>query len=164
MKRRLVLDETRTDDLGWTDAHHVAFGTPILHDGHKYAAPTGRDARVFLETASDDYLCIRNDFGQTALHLAVREENIDIVNLYMERHIPCMNTGTKDGDTPLHYAAYWGRLECARLLIKGGADTKARNYKGHTPLDDALGVGKRDLCSFLMTRKRGRKTNCNNAM
>mmetsp|Transcript_15870 Transcript_15870/g.25736 ORF Transcript_15870/g.25736 Transcript_15870/m.25736 type:complete len:193 (+) Transcript_15870:1-579(+) len=148
---KLVLNEKRMDDLGWTDAHHVAFRTPILYDdGHKYAVPTGNDAVNFLKAASDDYLCIQNDFGQTALHLAVRQENIDIVNLYIERRIPCMNTGNKDGDTPLHYAAYWGRFECARLLFEeGGADPKARNDKGQTPLDDAREVGKRDIIALL---------------
>lgn len=61
--------------------------------------------RVFLEAASNEYLCVRNEFGQTALHLAVREENMDILDVYIERAL-CLNIGNKDGDTPLHYASY----------------------------------------------------------
>ena len=137
----LSFDETRVDDLGWTNAHHIAYG-------RTFPALTDRDARDFLETASDTYLCVQNDFGQTALHLAVRQENIDVVKLYINRNLPCINTGNKDGDTPLHYAAYWGRVECTRLLLEGGANPEQQNGKGGTPLDDAREAGNGDVITF----------------
>jgi ankyrin repeat protein len=33
----------------------------------------------------------------------------------------------QDGNTPLHYAAYDGRLQCAALLLERGADKTALN-------------------------------------
>lgn len=41
------------------------------------------------------------------------------------------------GDTPLHIAARHNHGELARLLLAHGADAKARNRKGETPLDIA---------------------------
>lgn len=41
------------------------------------------------------------------------------------------------GDTPLHEAARHNHSELARLLLAHGADPKARNRKGDTPLDVA---------------------------
>src|SRR5437868_8966198 len=39
------------------------------------------------------------------------------------------------GDTPLHYAAYYARLEVVRELIAAGADRYIRNNNELTPKD-----------------------------
>jgi ankyrin repeat protein len=39
------------------------------------------------------------------------------------------------GATPLHWAANWGRLELVRLLLKRGANVRATNVVGETPID-----------------------------
>lgn len=38
------------------------------------------------------------------------------------------------GNTPLHYAAGYGRGEFVKLLLEAGADGKAINEADHTPL------------------------------
>ena len=45
--------------------------------------------------------------------------------------------GFADG-TPLHYAAANGHKEIAELLIEKGADVKAKDEGGKTPLDVAI--------------------------
>lgn len=111
-KQHLVLAEELFHLLGWTDTHHVAYGTSIIeHDGHTYATPKSV-APDFLEAASDDYLRLQNKFGQTALHLAVQEVNLDLVKLYIERQLLCINTGNKDGDTTI--------LHC--IMLRNGAE------------------------------------------
>ena len=85
----------------------------------------------------EEFLCHRNDFGQTALHLAVRQDLQELITVYTERQI-CLNIGNNDGDTPLHYAAAHGRYEAAKLLVDAGAKVDIRNLKGELPLDDAV--------------------------
>mmetsp|Transcript_32950 Transcript_32950/g.54407 ORF Transcript_32950/g.54407 Transcript_32950/m.54407 type:complete len:180 (-) Transcript_32950:420-959(-) len=130
----LQLDESRVSGIGWTDAHHVAYGWPIrLKSGTEVMV---QEADSFLESASDEFLCRQNDFGQTALHLAVRQDTIEIVSLYVRRGV-CLNTANRDGDAPLHYAAFWGRLQAAKILLEAGAHFEQKNKRGNTPIDDA---------------------------
>lgn len=48
-----------------------------------------------------------------------------------------MNARGLDDDTPLHDAAANGHLKLARMLVERGADLRAKNSKGRTPLDVA---------------------------
>ena len=65
------------------------------------------------------------------------------------------------GGTPLHWAAMKGNLELCRVLVAAGADVRARNAQGRTPLEHArwwLGGGQRGvemtaLEDVLMARK-----------
>ena len=42
-----------------------------------------------------------------------------------------------NGITPLHWAASHGDLETVQSLVAGGADLKAKNGGGKTPLEEA---------------------------
>ena len=44
---------------------------------------------------------------------------------------------TENGDTPLHYAAMYGRLGIVQMLIAKGVDVNANIFDGGTPLDAA---------------------------
>jgi ankyrin repeat protein len=45
---------------------------------------------------------------------------------------------TRDsGESALHLAAAWGRIEAAQVLLASGANKSARDQKGRTPLDRA---------------------------
>ena len=39
------------------------------------------------------------------------------------------------GFTPLHYAAFNGRLEVVQLLLRHGADKELKNQRGNKPVD-----------------------------
>ncbi len=52
--------------------------------------------------------------------------------------------------SPLHMAAYWGRLENVSLLVKAGAELEARNEKGKTPLMYAAGEDMLDIAEILL--------------
>ena len=45
-----------------------------------------------------------------------------------------VNASQTDGTTALHWAARWDDVEMADLLIRGGANVKARNRAGATPI------------------------------
>lgn len=128
-----ALDAGRVSPIGWTDAHNVAYGLPLA----KGAPVVPRDeAAAFLGAADDAFLCRANAYGQTALHLAVRQNHVAVVDLYARRRL-CINAANKDGDTPLHYAAVFQRTDATWLLLGAGADVAALNDDGDTPLDDA---------------------------
>ena len=63
--------------------------------------------------------------------------------------------GFADG-TPLHYAAANGHKEIAELLIEKGADVKAKDEGGKTPLDVAIQFKEFETADLL--RKHGGKT------
>ena len=42
---------------------------------------------------------------------------------------------TENGDTPLHYAAMYGRLGIVQMLIAKGVDMNANFFDSGTPLD-----------------------------
>lgn len=137
-----LMDETRAPDvIGWTDAHNAVYG--------RIDNVSSDDIASFLASASNDYLCIQNDFGQTALHLAVRQNVLPVVQIYVDRKL-CLDLPNKDGDTPLHYGAFWDRPEAVALLLRGGADKDVLNSKGHTALDDAESVAKSAVVQLLV--------------
>jgi ankyrin repeat protein len=57
-----------------------------------------------------------------------------------------------DGYSALHLAAYFGRLEVARMLLERGADPNsvAQNQSRVTPLHSAVAGGHRDLAGLLL--------------
>ncbi|MBV9506634.1 MAG: ankyrin repeat domain-containing protein [Acidobacteriia bacterium] len=52
-----------------------------------------------------------------------------------------VNAPQADGSTALLWAAHWNDLESAELLLKAGADSKAANRYGITPLSEACSNG-----------------------
>ena len=51
--------------------------------------------------------------------------------------------------TGLHYAAAWGRIQIAELLIANGADVNAKSVTGRTPLDIANKNNKSEIADLL---------------
>ena len=41
----------------------------------------------------------------------------------------------QNGDTPLHWAAAWGRLEVVQLLLRHRADKELKDKWGEKPVD-----------------------------
>lgn len=67
-----------------------------------------------------------------------------------------VDTPGPDGDTALHLAALYGRLECVRLLLEAGAHAAARNPEDlTTPLHDAAAGGYLDVVRALLDDPRG---------
>ena len=86
--------------------------------------------------------------GQTALHLSVRSEHIDITDFLISIGAD-VNTIDDKGNTPLHYAAMSNNAEIVRVLVNNGADTKLENHEGETPLDVAVSNNSLDVVNIL---------------
>ena len=58
----------------------------------------------------------------------------------------------RDGcqSTPLHYAAAYGRVHCASLLLNAGADPAAKTRAGATPAMIARNAGHGQLAAWLL--------------
>ncbi|XP_039276687.1 ankyrin-3-like [Nilaparvata lugens] len=78
-------------------------------------------------------------FEFNALHLAVKENNVNIVKCLLEFPGININQVSANMGTPLHIAAEENRVEIARLLLKHGADVNSIDLqKGQTPLHVAV--------------------------
>ena len=69
--------------------------------------------------------------GDTALHHAARNGDIEIVELLVSRGAD-VNARSDHGHFPLYCAAGHGHLETTRYLMENGADLEARLSDGKT--------------------------------
>lgn len=87
----------------------------------------------------------------TALHLAVVGQFIDIVKLLLESGAKkVINEGDWDSQTALHSAVLTGNLELVKLLVEvGGANVNVQDQMGRTPSRRAKEICKMDIMKFL---------------
>ena len=92
---------------------------------------------------------IRDDFGDTALHLSIYQKNITIVRLLLDNGFDPNAIATVNGNTPLHNAVSSNNVAAARLLIQYGANKNIKALNGQTPLDKARKEEKMDMVRLL---------------
>ncbi len=73
-------------------------------------------------------------YGQSPLAWAVIGGQQEVVDYLLEAGAD-PNARTRDENTALHTAAFFGRAEAAVRLLEAGAAVRARNVQGETPLD-----------------------------
>lgn len=77
--------------------------------------------------------------GNSALHLAVRNNHIDVVKFVLDQGLGIDRKNVID-ETALHVAAKMGKFEACQLLINRGAMVNLRvQWTGETPLTLAVG-------------------------
>ncbi|KAF1674528.1 Ankyrin repeat domain-containing protein 11, partial [Pygoscelis papua] len=92
----------------------------------------------------------KNSFGETLLHRAVADEDVDLVHNIIKAG---GNVNVQDyaGWTALHEASVEGFYRIANELLKAGADVNARGSEQITPLQDAVKEGHYEVYSKLNT-------------
>jgi ankyrin repeat protein len=130
-----------------------AVETGFLHDSAlSWAAAGLTDLAVFRFLLSRGArVNYRNRWGQTALVLAARYQNWDLVRLLLD-HGADPNVRNWNGATPLIYAAGYDRsadLPAVRALIGRHARTNVVDGLGETPLAILAAQGKREAVQWL---------------
>jgi ankyrin repeat protein len=92
---------------------------------------------------------VRDALGATALHEAMLQPNIQVVDLLLKNGFDPNAIATRNGYTPLHFAVAANNIAAARLLLRYGADKRIRCLKGLTPLDIAKQSEKSAFISLL---------------
>lgn len=86
---------------------------------------------------------------QEGLHVAIATGNIDLVRPLLE-HTTNRGVRNADGDTPLHFASEVGGVAVIQYLLDNGADVDSRNIKQETPLHMAAFKGHAEESQLLL--------------
>jgi len=113
------------------------------------AAYLGNETTVRQILATSPNKDIRDDYGDTALHLAMFQPNINVVKLLLDYGFDPNAKIAKNGYTPLFDAVAANNVAAARLLLQYGANKNIRARDGQTPLDKAKKEEKRELVLLL---------------
>ncbi len=92
------------------------------------------------------------DTGNTALHIAAQQGNVDCVRLLIEHgaHITIKNEADV---TPLHKACFYGHSEIVQELLQRGAEVNAQDIEESTPLHTACKRADLELVKLLLKHK-----------
>ena len=88
----------------------------------------------------------------TQLIEAVKDGDIGKVRVLIAKGA-YINTTDDKGGTPLHWAAYYGRKDIAKLLLMQGADINQKDKYGLTPVDVARINQKREILELFKRYK-----------
>jgi ankyrin repeat protein len=102
--------------------------TPLIESAKDL---TGRSAKMLLDAGANPNA--QDKMGNTALHLAALNGNLEVVRLLLAHHA-AVNAANKMGSTPIINAAIRSDGRVVRMLIDTGADVNAADGTGSTAL------------------------------
>lgn len=76
--------------------------------------------------------------GDSALLIATTANQNDVMNVLIKKKPSLVNKASNASTTPLMEAARFGSAKTVSILLKAGADKKAKNQNGKTALDIAI--------------------------
>ena len=84
------------------------------------------------------------------IYIAAQMGNAARITKILEKKPELVNTLSRAGRTPLHYAANGGHIDAVKALLANGADVEAERSGGFTPIHDAI-VKKHRAVAELLT-------------
>ncbi|XP_063965713.1 uncharacterized protein LOC129276853 [Lytechinus pictus] len=132
------IDANIADQKGMTPLH-IASGKGHL-DCTKRLVCGGSDIHKF------------DDGGCTALHIAAKEGHANVMKFLVHEGKNVVNTGDKNGLTPLQFASLYGHLECTRLLASITDDINKGDSSGLTSLHRSAENNKLDVTKYLVNQ------------
>lgn len=95
----------------------------------------------------------KTDADPTEILRAAGNGDLEKTRLLLRRNPSLVFTKNSEGFTALHYAAFHGYVEIARLLLAGSADVNAKTGKGATPLHYAVWYGHKETVQLLLSHR-----------
>lgn len=111
--------------------------------------------RLLVERGAD--VEAKNNHGETAMHIAVRDKNIKVAEYLSSVGADVNCVKTSESSTPLLVALRSGDADTSRHLIEHGADPNAQNDKKDSPMSLAINSFKdrdirRELVELLIAK------------
>lgn len=103
--------------------------------------------REILATNPD--MEVRDSLGATALHDAMFQKNMEVIQLLLDYGFDVNAVSPVNGFTPLHHAVRVNNVDAAKMLLAFNADKTIKDAKGLTPLEKAKKEGKREMVLLL---------------
>ncbi len=94
----------------------------------------------------------KDDNDQTALDLAMATNQFEVAGVLIPQ-VDVSEMKAPDGGPLLHWLAAHGLTDAAQAVIKRGADPRATNDSGETPLHAAAWSGKHEMVKLLIDAK-----------
>ncbi|MBC7006089.1 ankyrin repeat domain-containing protein [Photobacterium sp. BZF1] len=126
----------------------VSYGA-LCNDTIHLAAYHGDEAQVIELLKLNPNPDERDSYGGTALHAAMFQDNVQIVQLLIDAGYDVNAVGPRNGYTPLHDAVWGNNLPALKLLVENGGDVTIKGHDGNTPLTKAREEGKQDIVAYL---------------
>ncbi len=115
-----------------------------------YGAKHGKSELVISSYKSGANLDIRNKAGQTALHLAVANNRLQLVKLLLTYGVAAAAIDSA-GNSALHYAVKYNATDILKELAIV-SDIEQRNEKSQTALMLAIRLGREDMAVHLIEK------------
>lgn len=136
----------QTDDLNQTPLDMMIYNNP--NEEIFYALTTGRllERVAAKDFAAATYILqnkanvnIKNVIGNTALHIAIINSDINMIQLLLSHNID-VNICNNNGNTPLHFMLILNRsINEITLLLKYGADPNIKDFRhGYAAIEYAI--------------------------
>ena len=132
---------------GFTYLSHEGKDLTPLHFAVMYDSDIIKGiVKGFLEVEKDKNP--RDKDGNTPLHTAARNGNLDVTQLIIET-IEDKNPKNNHGETPLHKASFDGNIKIVELILKSISDKNPVNQFMQTPLHNAALTGRLDIFKLI---------------
>ncbi len=91
----------------------------------------------------------RDSFGGTALHGAMFQKDLSIIEMLLDYGFDPNAKGIRNGYTPLHDAVWATNIDAVKLLLRRGAKPDIKNNDGLTAYSFAKNNGKNEIAKYI---------------